>query len=119
LTRPHARPPNDQTALTFVAGLSPQSSTNTYAGLQLAFTSSADTVAVYLLSDGVPNSGQAPQILQAIPQWEAQRAANRKIRIFTTAFLLGKDTPADKQLSAQFMEQVATITNGIYRNMDQ
>jgi hypothetical protein len=67
----------------------------------------------------VPDSGLAPRILQAIPQWEAQRAADRQIRIFATAFLLGPDSAADKQLSSAFMKQVAAITNGVYRNMDQ
>ncbi|ELR12404.1 von Willebrand factor type A domain containing protein [Acanthamoeba castellanii str. Neff] len=110
---------NIKSALTFVAGLRAGGSTNTYAGLQLAFSSSKDTVAVYLLTDGVPDSGLAPRILQAIPQWEAQRAADRQIRIFATAFLLGPDSAADKQLSAAFMKQVAAITNGVYRNMDQ
>lgn len=110
---------NIKSALTFVGGLRAGGSTNTYAGLQLAFSSSKDTVAVYLLTDGVPDSGLAPRILQAIPQWQAQRAADRQIRIFATAFLLGPDSAADKQLSAAFMKQVAAITNGVYRNMDQ
>jgi hypothetical protein len=113
-----ATPANIQTGLAFLRKWSARGGTNTYSALSLAFSSSPDTVAVYLLSDGLPNSGQAPQIINALPQWNAKRAANRQINVFSTAFLLGASSGSEKKESAAFMEQVAAVTKGVFRNMD-
>lgn len=117
-TSVNATADNVKTALAFLARYSAGGGTNTYAGLSDAFSLSATTVAVYLLSDGLPNSGQAPQIISALPQWNARRPAEYQIKVFSTAFLLGQSSAAEKQQSAAFMQQVAVVTNGVYRHMD-
>jgi hypothetical protein len=113
-----ATPANIQTGLAFLRKWSASGGTNTYSALSLAFSSSPDTVAVYLLSDGLPNSGQAPQIINALPQWNAKRSADHQIKVFSTAFLLGASSASEKKESAAFMQQVAAVTKGVFRNMD-
>jgi hypothetical protein len=102
-----------------VNGLKPGGSTNTYAALNTAFSDSPDTVAVYLLSDGNPNPGQVPQTIAAVPQWNAKRPATKQIKIFSTAFLLGNSSEGEKKESALFMEKLASLTKGVYRNMNE
>lgn len=80
-----------------------------------AFSSSTTTVGVYLLSDGLPNAGQ---IISSLPQWNAVRPAEYKIKVYSTAFLLGQSSASEKAQSAAFMQKVAEVTNGIYRHMD-
>lgn len=117
-TSVNATADNIKTALARLNRVGAGGGTNTYSALQEAFTLSSTTVAVYLLSDGLPNTGQASQIISALPKWNAERKPEYQIKIFSTAFLLGPSSATEKKQSAAFMEQVATVTNGVYRHMD-
>ena len=99
---------NIDLAVRFVSGLTANGGTNAFSALATAFQDPL-VAGIYFLSDGEPDSGQTPKILQYIKNvWEVGK--NRAIPVHTTALAA---TP-EAQI---FMKQVSQLTGGIYRSI--
>jgi hypothetical protein len=96
-----------KSAVNFISKLSPQMDTNIYDPLEFALNDpEVDTV--YLLSDGLPNTGKVPTP-EAILRKVREVNATRKVVINTIAF--GKDAGID------FLKKLAAENGGKFTDM--
>jgi hypothetical protein len=73
--------------------------------------------AIYFLTDGQPSEGlNQAEIIRRVKLENERR--KQKVVIHTTAFLMGDFPGEDKAKARQFMFDLASATNGAYRNLE-
>jgi hypothetical protein len=109
---------NVKSAVAFCSGLRADGGTNIFAALQRAFAD-PEVVAIYLLTDGFPSVGVTDinQIIKQTAQMSGQK--NPRVAVNTIALTVGgSETPADREKAKFLMEQLASVTGGVYRNIN-
>lgn len=88
---------NISAAITYINNLKTSGATNISSGLDLAFSTKADLRGIYLLSDGVPNSGITS--VAGIQKYLTDKNAARtnKVRVNAISFILGGIEPASER----------------------
>ncbi|KAL4480291.1 hypothetical protein ABPG74_020807 [Tetrahymena malaccensis] len=113
-----ATPENIQAAIAYINKLTTNGATNISSGLDLAFNTKQALNGIYLLSDGVPNSGV--QTVDGIKKYLADKNASRndKVHVNTISFIMGgTETQNDRNLSFQFLNAIADVTNGSFKGI--
>ncbi|KAL4480290.1 hypothetical protein ABPG74_020806 [Tetrahymena malaccensis] len=113
-----ATPENIQAAIAYINKLTTIGYTNISAGLDLAFNTKQALNGIYLLSDGVPNTGI--QTVDGIKKYLTDKNANRtdKVHINTISFIMGGIEKQDERdLSFQFLNAIADVTNGSFKGI--
>lgn len=109
---------NVQAAIAYINKLTTNGATNISSGLDLAFNTKQDLRGIYLLSDGVPNSGI--QTVDGIKKYLADKNASRteKVHVNTVSFILGgTESQSERALSQQFLMAIADATNGSFKGI--
>jgi len=91
------------------------SGTNIYTALEKAY-SDPRVAGVYLLSDGVPTSGETN--INKILQRAEQLCKSGLIPLHTVAFLSGNTSGDDKPASRKLMQSLAERCGGTYRSIE-
>ncbi|KRX06444.1 hypothetical protein PPERSA_05057 [Pseudocohnilembus persalinus] len=104
---------NIQHAIKYIMGLKVMGATNIQAALELAFTSKQDLEAIYLLTDGYPNTGyQTVSQLQGLVQSEN---AKRKlpVRVNSICFMLGgSESQSDREKAKEILKGISDVSKG-------
>ncbi|KAL4506047.1 hypothetical protein ABPG72_013808 [Tetrahymena utriculariae] len=113
-----ASPENVQAAIAYINKLTTNGATNISSGLDLAFNTKQALKAIYLLSDGVPNSGV--QTVDGIKKYLTEKNASRteKVVVNTISFIMGGvEKQNERDLSFQFLNTIADVTNGSFKGI--
>ncbi|EAR93541.2 Von willebrand factor type A (vWA) domain was originally protein (macronuclear) [Tetrahymena thermophila SB210] len=115
-----ATPENILAAITYINKLGTSGATNISGGLDLAFRSKEVLNTIYLLSDGVPNSGV--MTIEGIKKYLTDKNQNRqeKVKINTISFILGgPENQQERTLSFEFLNAIADATNGSFKGISE
>jgi len=103
---------NVASATSFVNTFVPLGGTDTYDALNAVFAD-PNVLAVFLLSDGQPNPGQAPNIVQLAQKWSSATPGVSKT-VNTVCFQVGGTYDP---VATQFMQTLASVTGGVFRSI--
>ncbi|KAL4506043.1 hypothetical protein ABPG72_013804 [Tetrahymena utriculariae] len=115
-----ATPENILAAITYLNKLGTNGATNISAGLDLAFHTKENLNAIYLLSDGVPNSGV--MTVEGIKKYLADKNSTRqeKVKVNTISFIFGgPENQEERNLSFVFLNAIADATNGSFKGISE